>query len=362
MHDARGFVGAERRHCADRADDQVDGNDVDRPFGNSWELPQQAARVRDDHWLGHAEPADPAGAGLDQRGLDDGGAHDAHWHVTLHLHQRAFAERLRVRVRVGPSERRGARSARGDELVGHPTLAERFRLGRERGCACRSELCTRLASIARQPGWITARGIGVSAGAAGRGDLAPPVDAEVERPLAHQLLRRIAATVARDVRRRHRDEMRRHAQVAKRLHDADGTEEVDLDGVVDRGVERHRRRRVDEDLTRRELCASRLVEPEPVGAHVAGDHGDPASDLLVEAFAEQLAQMVEGVVAQDLALHPLRGRRAPATAHEQHEGAIGHGSEQPFHDGGAEEPRRARDRDAAAGQCLPDHLALSTIW
>ena len=108
--------------------------------------------------------------------------------------------------------------------------------------------------------------------------------------------------------------------------------------------------------------ASRIVEPEPIGAHVPRDHRDPPGDVLVEAFAEQLAQMVEGVVAQDLPLHALRGRGAAATPHEQHQGAIGHGSQQPFDDGGAEKPRRARDRDGASGQCLPDHRALSTIW
>ena len=241
-------------------------------------------------------------------------------------------------------------------------MAQRFGLGRQRGGTGRAELSSGLAPKARQSGGIPTLGVGVGSCAARGGDLASPVDAEVERPLAHELFRRVAAPVARDVGGRHRHEMGCHAQVAKCLHDANRTEQIDLDGVVDRGVERHGRGRVDEDLARRERNACRLIEPEPVGAHVPRDHRDPPRDLLVEAVAEQLAEMVEGVVAQDLALHALRGRGAAATPHEQHQGAIGHGSEQPFDDGGAEEPRRARDRDAAAGQCLPDHRAFSTIW
>ena len=131
------------------------------PFGNPRELSQQAARVGDDHRLGHAEPADPAGSGLDQRGLDDRGAHDAHWHVALHLHQRAFAKRLRVGVRVGPSERRCARSAGRDELVGDPALAQRFGLGRQRGGTGRAELPSGLGPKARESGRIATLGVGV---------------------------------------------------------------------------------------------------------------------------------------------------------------------------------------------------------
>ena len=62
----------------------------------------------------------------------------------------------------------------------------------------------------------------------------------------------------------------------------------------------------------RERRASGVVEAEAVGAHVARDDGDPPRHLLVEAFAEDLAELVERVVAQDLALHPLRGRGATA--------------------------------------------------
>ena len=100
---------------------------------------------------------------------------------------------------------------------------------------------------------VTTLGVGVGPRSARGGHFASPVDAEVERSLAHELLGRVAATVARDVAGRHRDEMRGDAEIAERLDDAHRTEQVDLDGIVDRGVERDGRGGVDEDLARREL-------------------------------------------------------------------------------------------------------------
>ena len=55
--------------------------------------------------------------------------------------------------------------------------------------------------------------------------------------------------------------------------------------------------------------AAGVVEAEPVGADVAGDRRDPSGDQLGEAvLAELLAEAVEGVVAEDLALGPLLAR------------------------------------------------------
>ena len=53
---------------------------------------------------------------------------------------------------------------------------------------------------------------------------------------------------------------------------------------------------------------------------------------------------------------------APARPDEQHELAVGHAPQEPLDQGGAEEPGRAGDGDALAGECLGDHAALSTIW
>ena len=242
-----------------------------------------------------------------------------------------------------------------DELIGHPTLAQLLGLCCERRSARRAELVACPRSEACEPLGVAARRVGVRACAARGGDLEPPVDAEVEGAVTDELLGRVAATVAGDVAGRHRHEMRSHAEAVQRLDDANRAEQVHLDRVVDRRVERHRRRGVDDDLARGERLAPRVVEPEPVGAHVTADHCDPARDLLVEAVTEDRSQRVERVVADDLALHALRRGRAPTRADEEHEGAVGHGAQEPLHDCGAEEPGGSGDGDAPAGEGLLDH-------
>ena len=79
-----------------------------------------------------------------------------------------------------------------------------------------------------------------------------------------------------------------------------------------------------------------------------------AATWRVEGVAELGAQLVEAVVAQDLALGPLRRRRAPGGAHQDRDAAVGHGPQQPLDEGGAEEAGRPGDQDALAGQELAD--------
>ena len=134
-------LGALGRHGDDGADHEVDGDDVDDALGHAGELLEQAAGVGDDHRLGHAEAADPAGAGLGQRRLDDRRPHDADRHVALGLDQRPLAERLGVGVGVGPAERGGAGPAGLDQSVARPSaLAELLGLGGQRRRAGRAEL------------------------------------------------------------------------------------------------------------------------------------------------------------------------------------------------------------------------------
>ncbi len=123
----------------------------------------------------------------------------------------------------------------------------------------------------------------------------------------------------------------------QRLDDAHWTEQIDLDRVVDRRVERHGRRRVDHDVAGGQGRTAGVVEAEAVGADVAGDHRQPLGHVLVEAVAEQGSQVFERVVAEDLPLHSLLGRGAAAGSDEQDERAVGHRSEQSLDDGGAEE-------------------------
>ena len=118
-----------------------------------------------------------------------------------------------------------------------------------------------------------------------------------------------------------------------------------------------------------------LVEAEAVGADVAGDRAHTARRHLVERRARPSvgAQAVEGVVAEDLPLDPLRGGGAAPGPHQQHQLAVRHLAEQPLDEGGADEAGRAGDGDALAGQRLGDHGGrcgsrasvyprLSTIW
>ena len=62
------------------------------------------------------------------------------------------------------------------------------------------------------------------------------------------------------------------------------------------------------------------------------------------------AEAVEGVVLQQLPLDPPGGGRALAVAHEQDQVAVGHTTQQPLDERRADEPGRAGDGDALAGQ------------
>ena len=110
LHDigALGRGRTARRDRADRGDDEIDGDDVDDAFGNTGELVEQPAPVGEDDRLGHAKAANPAGKRLGERRLDDRRSHDRHRHVAARVDERALADRLGERVRIGEAERRRA--------------------------------------------------------------------------------------------------------------------------------------------------------------------------------------------------------------------------------------------------------------
>jgi len=175
---------------------------------------------------------------------------------------------------------------------------------------------------------------------------------------------RRAAAVAGHVAGRHRHEVRSHAEVLERGDDARRAEEVDLDGAVEGRVEGDGGGGVDDHGARRQDGAVRLVEAEAVGADVAGDHLDPPGHQFVDGLgpAGLGAEAVEGVVADDLALHPLGGG-GPATGPDQQDQlAAGYRAHEALHDGGAEEPGGAGDGDALAGQGVGDHDPVFTMW
>ncbi len=92
-------------HGEDGGGHEVDGDDVDHPLGDAGELAQQAPGIGDDDGLGHAETADPAGARLGQRRLDDRRPHDGHGELRRVLaNESLLAESLGVRVGIGPAQ------------------------------------------------------------------------------------------------------------------------------------------------------------------------------------------------------------------------------------------------------------------
>ena len=104
-------------------------------------------------------------------------------------------------------------------------------------------------------------------------------------------------------------------------------------------------------------AAAGLVEAEAVGADVAGHHLHPAGDHLVEGrlAAELLAEPVEAVVLEDLALGALLDGAHAAGPDEEHELAAGGRSQQALDQSGAHEAGGAGDEDALAGKVVPDH-------
>ena len=269
-----------------------------------------------------------------------------------------LGEGLGVGVGVGPAEGEGAGAAGLDHALLDPRESPRLGLGGDERGARRPELATGLVAELLEHGGGAALGVGVGADAARRGDLGLPV--EVVEPEGAGVDRRLggaAAPVAGDVAGRHRDEVRRDVELVARLRQAGGAEEVDLDGEVEGGVERHRGGGVDDGVAAGEDRPSGLVEPEPVGADVAGHHLNAAGDHLVEGrlAAELLAEPVEAVVLEDLALGALLDGAHAAGPDEEHELAVGGRSQQALDQSGAHEAGGAGDEDALAGKVVPDH-------
>jgi len=98
----------------------------------------------------------------------------------------------------------------------------------------------------------------------------------------------------------------------ERLGEAGRPEQVDLHGGVERCVEAHRGRRVDDHVTAGEERPSVRVEAKPLLPDVPGDDAEPPRGLGVEAVAELGPQAIEAVVAQDLPLQAVGGAGPPA--------------------------------------------------
>ena len=357
LRDLGSSLGAQRGHRDDRSDHDVDRDHVDGPFGNAGELVEQAAGVGDQHRLGHAEATDPARLRFGECRLDDRGADDRHRHGALDVGERLLAERLGERVRVGPADAGRTCPPGFDELVLHPLLAQLLGLRCERRSAGGAELGAGLLAERLELLAAAAGGVGVGPQASARGDLVAPVDADVERAVADELLGCVAAPVAGDVTGRHGDEVWGDADVIAQVGDARRAEEVDLHGGVERRVERHGRSGVDHGVAAGEDRAVGVVQSQPVTGDVAGDRGDPGGhggevDALLAALG---AESVERVVLEDLALGSPCRTGSLAVSHEQHQLAVGDRAQQALDERGADESGRAGDGDPFPRERFGDH-------
>ena len=122
------------------------------------------------------------------------------------------------------------------------------------------------------------------------------------------------------------------ADLVAEFSDAYGAKQVDLDGRVERRVERDGCGRVNDGVATGECRPVGVVEVEAVTADVTGDRRDATVGHFRESLAgtrctERLAEPVERVVLQDLLLRPLGRRSALTVANKQDEFAVGDGAQ-----------------------------------
>ena len=108
------------------------------------------------------------------------------------------------------------------------------------------------------------------------------------------------------------------------------------------------------------ISETAAADPDSVSTNVddvTGDRGDAAGDgREVDAkFGALRTQSIERVVLEDFTVGPACGTRSLTVAHEQHELAVGHRSEQALDERRADEPGRAGDGDPFPGERFGDH-------
>ena len=379
----------------DRCHHEVDGDDVDHTLGHPGELFEKASGVGGDDRLGHTEAANPARHRFGERRFDDGGPHNGDRHPVSGFDEAAFAECLGEGVGIGEAEACRSNTTCLGHLLADPLLPEvldPFGDGGSSGCA---EGLDGFGLECLQALRGSAGLLGVLSGLEGIVGFGSPVDVNEERGVLHHLLWGVTAARSGDIAGGHGDEVgllaRREATRgwfgAGFSGDAEcsghpaGAEEVDLHGIVERRVEAHCGGGVHGDVDGAEEGESGIVEAEAVLADVAFHCEHSTVAHLVEGLAvetagrdgvllERITEPVEGVVLENVALHPVLGAAA-SRPHQQHEFAIGNRAQEAFDERGAEKAGRAGDGDPLAGQVLPDHATylmtivlplLSTNW
>ena len=229
----------------DRVHDDVDRDDVDDALGDAGELGDLAQAVRPDDRVGHLEAVDPPGRRVEQRALDDRRPHDRQRQLlqVRELLHRSLAHRLRERVDVGPAERARARPAVARQTLRHPVLAALLGVfGHRRRTGARVLLRRLVHEVVEHLGTAGLR-LDVAPRLERQLALGPPVHLVLEGVLGDDALRDAGDVRGRDVHQARTRAAVDHAAV--QVHRA---EQVRLEPLVDRRVERHGRGGVDRDV------------------------------------------------------------------------------------------------------------------
>ncbi len=260
-----------------------------------------------------------------QRALDDGRAHDAVAQA-LGLHQHLLAQRLGVRVRVGPAPVLGAVHAGFDQAVGQPELALAAH-GQAQGL-----LVVGVAAFAFEAGdgagaELRAQGLVVGHLAPAGDDLGAVGQLLLEREVAAVELAALgevalelfvfedeAGAVAgneggRHVHQRHVPEQ---AGVDQVLHAAG----VDVETDLQRRVEAHQAGAVDDDVDLPlERAGFGLVDAQPGVGDVAVEDDALGAQPVVQPLAVPLTQGEEGLALGDLVVEARHRVLGGALAH-----------------------------------------------
>jgi hypothetical protein len=325
----------------DGVDDEVDRDHVEHALGDAGELRQRAPAEGQDHRLGHAEALDPAGDRARQGALDDRGPDDGERVVPGRLVERHLGERLREGVDVRPAEAARPGPPVLDEAVALPVAPVLLGALGDRLGPGTADLVPGLGLEALQQ--LGAAGVGLDLGPRPGGGVrlgAPP------DPAGEQLLGLGAPGEPGDVGGR--DVQERLAPT--RLVELERAEQVGLEGLVDRRVERHRRRRMDDEVD------------------VVGDWDRPADQV-----GRERAGLGRRQLAQGLEAHPVDGgleRRAGqhgtqpgggVPADQQVDALDRRVDQEPLEQRGAEEAGGAGHEDPLACQPFPDHAPVAPL-
>ena len=138
--------------------------------------------------------------------------------------------------------------------------------------------------------------------------------------------------------------------------------EVHLYRSVEWGIEGHRGRRVDDDISAKPKFEIFAAQPESVRSDIARNRlYAPRSHLVEDVFAEVLAQSVERIILQYVACDS--GLRAPPTGSDQQdELTVWYRANEAFDQSRSEETGGTGNRDSFSRKVVGNHNPLSNSY